>query len=737
MKRIGLLGMLALAAGPASAPTIFAAFSNGDFEGATIGSWHAIGTDDAAGLTLDAKAHGGKQAAHFDGTAAAPNGFGGLGQTIDATPYRGKLVRFSAWIRADEPSGGNAALWLRVDLPSGMGFFDNMNDRPIPTGDWKRFEIVGDVAADAKDIALGVMQEGKGELWIDDAVVEIAGNVPVAAPDPPRALAGRGLVNLVAFARLLGYVRHFHPSDEAAAADWDELAIAGVNEVEAAKDPADLAHRLQALFAPVAPTVVVSSGKPVAPAILAKKGTQLTVWRHEGFGQAPIMKGNVYASERIHADASAPMAAPFSDPAQPPVYDLGGGVSALVPIVLYADAQGTLPHGKPAAAPPPHAPRHTDSRATRLAGVILAWNVFEHFYPYFDVEKVDWPHELEVALGHAATDDAKTYVETLERLVAALHDGHGNVYDQQHVANAVLPLTWGIVEGELTVLTTDPASGLHPGDVVTKIDGAAALDQLAAHEELEPSATPQWAEFRALRTLAMGEPGSSVALDLDDGRSITLARAPLTQLDWPTETRPAQIAQVEPGIWYVDLGRVDDDSFEKAVPDLASARGVIFDMRGYPKMDPEKLFEHLADQPLQSAHWVIPVVTKPDGKDWTWHEDGRWNIVPAAPRFKGKLAFLTDGRAISFAESVMGIVEAYKLGDIVGATTAGTNGNINPFHIVGDLTIVYTGMRVLKNDGSRHHGVGIAPTVPVARTRAGVRAGKDEVLIKACELVKR
>jgi hypothetical protein len=45
-------------------------------------------------------------------------------------------------------------------------------------------------------------------------------------------------------------------------------------------------------------------------------------------------------------------------------------------------------------------------------------------------------------------------------------------------------------------------------------------------------------------------------------------------------------------------------------------------------------------------------------------------------------------------------------------------------------------MKVLKHDGSRHHGIGTLPTIPVARTQAGVAAGVDEVLqrgLKALE----
>ena len=106
------------------------------------------------------------------------------------------------------------------------------------------------------------------------------------------------------------------------------------------------------------------------------------------------------------------------------------------------------------------------------------------------------------------------------------------------------------------------------------------------------------------------------------------------------------------------------------------------------------------------------------------------------PRIKGRVIFLIDGRAVSFAETVMGMVEAYKLADIVGEPTAGTNGNINPFTVPGGYLLWWTGMRVLKHDRSRHHGIGIQPTHPVARTIAGIAERRDEILEKALELAR-
>jgi C-terminal processing protease CtpA/Prc len=203
------------------------------------------------------------------------------------------------------------------------------------------------------------------------------------------------------------------------------------------------------------------------------------------------------------------------------------------------------------------------------------------------------------------------------------------------------------------------------------------------------------------------------------------------------ETRPPQVGEIKPGIFYLDLERIKDEDVEAVLPKLQQARGIIFDLRGYPSVSP-KLISYLIDKPVESARWLIPIITAPDRKGkMSYNEPNRWMLEPIAPRLKAKMAFITDGRAISYAESYLGIIEAYKLADIVGEPTAGTNGNVNPLKLPGNFTMVWTGMKVLKHDGSQHHGVGIQPTVPVARTIRGISEGRDEQLEKAIAVVSQ
>src|SRR5262249_5989977 len=153
--------------------------------------------------------------------------------------------------------------------------------------------------------------------------------------------------------------------------------------------------------------------------------------------------------------------------------------------------------------------------------------------------------------------------------------------------------------------------------------------------------------------------------------------------------------ELKPGIVYVDLDRVTDQDLKTAITQLQNARGIIFDARGYPRSSPMYI-GHLIDKPITCAQWHIPVSYYPD-RAKTSFAFSNWKVDPRKPHFKGKSAFVTDGRAISYAETYLGMIEHYKLAEIVGGPTAGTNGNVNPFVLPGGYRVVWTGMKVLKH----------------------------------------
>jgi C-terminal processing protease CtpA/Prc len=126
---------------------------------------------------------------------------------------------------------------------------------------------------------------------------------------------------------------------------------------------------------------------------------------------------------------------------------------------------------------------------------------------------------------------------------------------------------------------------------------------------------------------------------------------------------------------------------------------------------------------------------KPDRRDVEWMTTF-WTIGPKTPRIR-RAAFLIDGRTDGFSETSLGMIEEYRLGEIVGARSGGSNGSVNRSDLPGGYQLLWTGQRVLKHDGSPLHGIGISPTVPAARTIEGIAAGRDEIVEKAAEALLR
>lgn len=135
---------------------------------------------------IDQSATGGTKGAKFirrihDGDKQPDKAWATLMQQIAADDYRGKRVRFQARVKTQDVSDW-AGLWMRVDTPTKPNFsFYNSDDKPIKgSTDWQVRDVVLDVPADASVISFGVIDGGKGEVWIDALKLDVVGaNVPV------------------------------------------------------------------------------------------------------------------------------------------------------------------------------------------------------------------------------------------------------------------------------------------------------------------------------------------------------------------------------------------------------------------------------------------------------------------------------------------------------------------------------------------------------------------------------
>jgi hypothetical protein len=119
-----------------------------------------------------------------------PNAWAALAQTISAQNYLGQRIRFRASVKTQDVNGW-AGLWMRVDNRAGRTIaFYNSADKPIKgSSDWQERSVVLDVPQEGAIIWFGVINNGKGEVWIDRLGFETVGqDVPVDAMQPGRPL---------------------------------------------------------------------------------------------------------------------------------------------------------------------------------------------------------------------------------------------------------------------------------------------------------------------------------------------------------------------------------------------------------------------------------------------------------------------------------------------------------------------------------------------------------------------
>jgi C-terminal processing protease CtpA/Prc len=594
--------------------------------------------------------------------------------------------------------------------------------------------------------------------------------------------------NLRTLAKAYGYVKYFHPSDEASQIDWAKFSIYAADKIEKCETEEEVVTTLNKLFSPIAPSVrfLISKTKPgyniktITPDNLA--GYRLTYWEHQGVSIGGMTMKGVYKSVRVNRDVKNDGEKIFDyhpEIGSVITKNIGNNIYCQVPLVLYCNDKSTYPMADTVSFknletalsrfdlnienfsqktgkingynvfqhlyPYFHVVNKSDylveNLSLRTGNVINVYNVFQHFYPYFDVVDVNWDKELTKALNRCFTDKTpKDHLITLQKFTAPLKDGHINV-NCNTLGSAALPISWEWIENKLVITHLfKENSKLNVGDIVTHIDGVSSEKYFEEINSRISAGTKGWLNFRAEMMSLQGDKGSAMKLTINDKSiDIQLDNYPYNSR-WSLKKDKRRYMQIENNIWYLNMDMIEMDTINKLLPALEKCKAIICDARGYPKGN-QDFITHLMNKDDTTSSWMqIPKIVYPDHENITGYDKFNWmQIMKAKKPYLGdkKVVYIIDGSAISYAESCLGYIEGYKLATIVGQPSAGTNGNVNPFWLPGGYTIYWTGMKVVKHNGSQQHGIGILPNVYVTKTIKGIKEDRDEFLEKAIEIAKQ
>lgn len=183
-----------------------------------------------------------------------------------------------------------------------------------------------------------------------------------------------------------------------------------------------------------------------------------------------------------------------------------------------------------------------------------------------------------------------------------------------------------------------------------------------------------------------------------------------------------------------------DEMFEK----FKDTRAIIFDMRGYPRGTGPFIVPRLTEKyPIAVARFSRHLVLSPEGPSGgILTQSAALSFVQSPPptdkwRYKGRTVMLIDERAMSQAEHTGLAFEAANNTTFVGTPTVGANGDTTRFVVPGGILTAFSGQEIRHADGRQLQRIGLVPHLEVRPTIEGIRQGRDEVLEKAIEFVRK
>lgn len=406
----------------------------------------------------------------------------------------------------------------------------------------------------------------------------------------------------------------------------------------------------------------------------------------------------------------------------------------------------------------------------RIANAIINNSFIQHFYAYYEEENLSssWYENYKIHLAEVAVCSSyKDYLRYSYKHYAHIKDDHLFIMNGYNRPNALLgsytsiyypDITLAYVEGKICV--TDYAAyytNLRIGDEIISANNM-PIEALIKQKLTYISASTTGSKYKKLCSMFLFQSfqkDSVIRIEVQ-GKDKIIRHIPLVtnKLESREIKKDHFVTEVNTGIWKINPCVEKGSSYAnfcKYIDQFQEAKGVIIDLRGYPRSVIFPILAHFIDYPASVGTILTPTFYYPNHKSVKYQitPESQWSIYPATEvyqkeweyerplsiRIKTPVVFLIDYQAVSFSETIVELVKHHHIGPIVGTPTAGTNGDavIARTPTVG---YIFTGYKFLAHGEKKHHGIGILPDIDCPTTLKDLREQKDTQVVKACQLIE-
>ncbi|MBL4935604.1 hypothetical protein JK636_07515 [Clostridium sp. YIM B02515] len=385
-----------------------------------------------------------------------------------------------------------------------------------------------------------------------------------------------------------------------------------------------------------------------------------------------------------------------------------------------------------------------DDEGYKLLSLFRYWNIIEYYYPYREVISEDWNKVLaEFIPKFIETKDSLSYKLAVSELTTKIHDSHVNVTDKRNELyryfgfNAV-PVKFQLIEDKvvITEIIEKYSAGckVQKGDIVSKINDKDIFDVIK--EKAKYKSTSNDREIvKDLFVYLFSTNEGSLNLTLErNGKEIreNVTCYSLTNMFSGTDQSHRL---VEGNIGYINPGALAKGEIDKIMSEFKDTKGLIVDLRNYPS-DPIMYTLGRYLMPQKSAFAKVAVANPSVPGEFIYSDNlevGENN----SDFYKGKVIIIINEYSQSQAEFTTMALRKAPNAQVIGSDSAGADGNIVTFSLPGGISTVFSGIGVYYPDKSETQRVGVKPDIYVKPTINGIKAGRDELVEKAIELIKK
>lgn len=653
--------------------------------------------------------------------------------------YKGKQITLQGYIKTENVTGGYGGLWLRIDPQIA---FDNMSNRGVTgTTDWKKYQITLPLKPErTDDIVVGGLLVGKGKMWLDDLKVTIDGkaldskNIELYTRELTAAqkdtafdkesgvvfpeLTQVVVTDLELLGRIWGFLKYYHPAIATGDYNWDYELFRMLPDYLRAKD--------------------VNQRNAVLSAWIEKYGKPALCERCRPTDKDAVLKPDLSWIDRSDLSDVLKISLHYiyNNRTQGNNYYITSVPGVGNPEFTNENAYENMPY---------------PDAGFRLLSLYRYWNMIEYFAPYKALTDKNWSDVLkEYITKFLNAKNELEYELAALQVIGELDDTHANLWGgkdkvEEFRGNNFAPFKAAFVEDKLVVTEylnpefSDEAK-LKAGDVITQINGRSVeriVDSLKPYypasnlpTKLRDMASDMLRSSQNSLHLSYVSEGQAYENDvpLYDRSELNIYRL------YKVNKNEKSFKLLDGNIGYVTLANIKQEDISEIKKTFENTKGIIIDIRNYPSFFvPFALGSYFVSQITPFVKFSVANLNNPG----EFQMKLPLSIPGGKNGYRGKLVVLVNEISQSQAEYTAMAFRAGVNTTIVGSTTAGADGNVSTIFLPGGLRTLISGIGVYYPDGTETQRVGIVPDVELKPSIEGVKAGRDELLEKAVEIINQ